>query len=100
MPMKAPKSKPATQVCDAAGWVDFALAAADAARIVAQHVEAALHEQVIHLHRDRVVHVAAGARVRRQDQGDGSGVVLARRVARFNAAGAAGKDDVGHVCRL
>ena len=43
-----------------------------------------------------MVHVTAGARVRVENEGDGRGVIRPGRVARFDAAGAAGKNDVGH----
>jgi hypothetical protein len=49
------------------------------------------------LHRNGVIHVTAGARMGRKNEGDGRGFVLARRVARLNASGAAWQNQFGQV---
>ena len=89
MPIQAPNEKPAIQQERASGLIDCAqssaeaasdsspgavveraLAAADAAEIEAQHREAAMHERVVELIDDLVVHRAAELRVRMQHDGD------------------------------
>ena len=86
MPIQAPKEKPAIQQERASGLmvcaqssadggirqfadavIERALAAADAAEIEAQHREVAVHEGVVELVDDLVVHRPAELRVRMQD---------------------------------
>jgi hypothetical protein len=82
------------QLADAA--VELALAAAHAAEVEAQGRETALHEQVVQLHRDRVVHVPARLGVRVQDQRDRRIVGLARRIAALDTARGSGQNHVRH----
>ncbi len=82
------------QLADAA--VELALRLADAARVVAQGGEATLDEQLVQRDRHRVVHMPARLGVRMQNQGDGRVGALARRVAAFDAARGAGKNDFRH----
>ncbi len=89
MPINAPKLKPGDPGLRASGWtcctqssaeaasrqfadaiVEHALAFADAAKIEAQHGEAAPHEVLVQRLHDTVVHRAAALRMRVKDQRD------------------------------
>ena len=115
MPIQAPKETPAIQQVRASGLmrlrpverrggvgqlagavVERALAAADAAEIEAQHREAALHEAVVQIVDDLVVHRAAELRMRMQHDRDRRAPLLRRLIAAFDAAGGAGEDDLRH----
>ena len=115
MPIQAPNEKPAIQQERASGLIDLrpvergrrirqfpdavverALAAADAAEIEAQHRKAAVHERVIELVDDLVVHRAAELRMRMQHDGDRRMLGARRMVAAFDTAGRTGEDDFGH----
>ena len=74
----------------------FALTAADAAEIEAQHREAHVVERVVEVVDHLVVHRAAELGVRVQDDGDGGVSFLLRVVAAFEPAFGAGKDNLGH----
>src|SRR5262249_28048094 len=76
--------------------VERALAAADAAEIEAQHREAAMRKGVVALIDDLMVHRAVKLRMRMQDHGDRSVLLLRRMVAAFEAAGRAGENDFRH----
>jgi hypothetical protein len=79
--------------------IERALAAADAAEIEAQRREAAVHEGVIELVDDRVVHRPAELRVRMQDDGDRRVLLPRRVIPALDPAGRAGKDDFRHCGR-
>jgi hypothetical protein len=80
----------------ARAMVEFALAAADAAKIETQRGEIALLEHVEEIVDDLVVHRPAELRVRMQDNGYRC-VFLARRlVAAFQATRRTGKNDLRH----
>ena len=115
MPIQAPNEKPAIQqrarlrvdrlrpvergggVRQFAGAVvERALAAADAAEVEAQRGEAAVHEGIVELVDDLVVHRAAELRVRMQHDGDRRVLLRRRVIAAFDAAGRSGEDDFRH----
>ena len=115
MPIQAPNEKPAIQQLRASGLIDLrpverggrirqfaravverALAAADAAEIEAQHREVAVHEGVVELVDDLMVHRAAELRVRMQHDGDRRILLPRRMIAAFDPAGRTGEDDFGH----
>src|SRR5262249_44369827 len=76
--------------------VERTLAAPNAAEIESHHREIAMHERIVELVDDLMIHRAAELRMRMQHDGDW-GVLLRRRViAAFDAAGWAGEDDLGH----
>src|SRR5262245_11678790 len=76
--------------------IERALAPPHAAEVETQHREAAMHEGVVELVDDLVVHRAPELRVRVQDDGDGR-ILLSRRVIpAFDPTSRAGKDDFGH----
>jgi hypothetical protein len=76
--------------------IEIALAPADAAEVEADSGEAAMHEGIVELVDDLVIHRAAELRMRMQDDRD-RGVFLRRRViAAFDAAGRSGKDHFRH----
>src|SRR6185437_5940516 len=78
--------------------VEPALAPAYAAEVEAQRGKAAMHEGVVELINDLMVHRAAELRVRMQHNAN-RGVFLTRRViAALDATGGAGEDDFGHGC--
>ncbi|MDT4869399.1 hypothetical protein FQZ97_1044240 [compost metagenome] len=85
------------QFADAA--IKLALRLADAAAVVAQGGETALHEQLMQDQGDGVVHMPARLGVRVQDQGDRRIRALAGRITAFDAAGGAGQDDFRHGSR-
>ena len=116
MPIQAPNEKPAIQQLRASGLivcaqssaaaasdkfagavVERALAAADAAEIEAQHREVAVHERVVELVDDLMVHRAAELRVRMQHDGDRRVLLPRRVIAALDPAGRAGEDDFRHV---
>src|SRR5579859_2730848 len=108
MPTQAPKSKPATQHCEAAGWVDCSQSSAVAASASSPIPESnspwlrptprelkrrTLKPRFMNRwkrHGHGMVHVPARPGVRVQDQGDRGGVFLAGGVTGFEAPGAAG----------
>src|SRR5215510_50489 len=76
--------------------IERALAAPHAAKVEAQHREASVHEGIVELIDDLVVHRAPELRVRVQDDGDGC-ILLSRRVIpAFDPSSRAGKDDIWH----
>ena len=76
--------------------VERALAAPDAAEVEAQHREVPVHEGVVELVDDLVVHRAPELRMRMQDDGDRR-ILLSRRVIpAFDPSSGAGEDDLGH----
>ena len=115
MPIQAPNEKPAIQHERASGLIDCAqssaeaesdsspgavveraLAPADAAEIEPQHREAPMHELIVHLVDDLMVHRPAELRVRMQDDGDRGVLLACRVVAAFEPTRGAGEDDFGH----
>ena len=115
MPIQAPNEKPVIQQLRASGLIDLrpierrgrigqfaravveiALAAADAAEIEAQHGKAPVHEGVVALVDDLVIHVAAELRMRVQHDGDRRVFLPCRMIPAFDPAGGAGEDDLGH----
>jgi hypothetical protein len=80
----------------ARAMIERALAATDTAEVEAQHRKAAVHERVVHLVDDRVVHVAAELRVRVQHHGDRGILLFRRMVAAFQAACGTGENDFRH----
>src|SRR6185312_4568099 len=76
--------------------VERTLRAADAAEIETQRREAAVHELVVELVADRVVHRAAELRVRMQHDGDRRVLLPRRMIAAFDAPGWTGEDDLWH----
>jgi hypothetical protein len=112
MPIHAPKENPAAARLGidrlrpvergrrirqfAEPMIERALAPPHAAEVEAQHRKAPVHEGVVELVDDLVVHRAAELRVRVQDDGDGC-ILLSRRVIpAFDPTSRAGKDDFGH----
>ena len=106
MPIQAPNEKPAIQqlrasvltVCAqssadggirqfADAVVERALAAADAAEVEAQHGKVAMHEGVVDLVDDLMVHRAAELRMRMQHDADRRVLLPRRVVTAFDAAG-------------
>ena len=77
--------------------VERALAAADAAEVEAQRRKAAVHEGVVELVDDLVVHRPAKLRVRMQDDRDRGVLLPGRVVAALDAAGRAGENDFRHL---
>src|SRR5207237_6487827 len=76
--------------------VEVALAAPNATEVEADGGEAAMHERIVELIDDLMIHRAAELRMRMQDDRD-RGVFLRRRViAAFDAAGRSGEDDFRH----
>src|SRR3954453_14904819 len=71
-------------------------AAADAAEIEAQHGKTAMHEGVIALIDDLMIHVAAELRMRVQHDGDRRVFLPCRMIPAFDPAGGAGEDNLGH----
>ena len=80
--------------------VERALAAADAAEVEAQHREAAVHEGVVELVDDLVVHRPAELRVRMQHDGDRRVLLPRRMIAAFDPSGGTGEDDLRHAIDL
>src|SRR5262249_981195 len=76
--------------------VERALAASDAAEIKPQHREVPVHESVVALVDDLVVHRAAELRVRVQHDGDRRVLLPCRVVPALDPAWGAGEDDLGH----
>src|SRR3569623_795243 len=76
--------------------VEGALRAADAAKIEAERREAAVHERIVELVDDGVVHRAAELRVRMQDDGDRRVLLPRRVVSAFNSAGRTGENHLWH----
>src|SRR5688572_3065938 len=76
--------------------VELALATADATEIETQRREAALHEHVEQLVDDLVIHGAAEAGMRVQDDRDRRALFLARLIPAFEATRGAVEDDFGH----
>ena len=108
MPIQAPNEKPAIQQAARLGIdrlrpverrgrirqfadavVEAALAAADAAEVETQRGEAAVHERVVELVDDLVVHRAAELRMRVQHDADRRVLLPCRMVTAFDAAGRA-----------
>ena len=77
--------------------VERALAPADAAKVEPQHRKLPVHERVVELIDDRVVHRPAELRVRMQDDGDGRIFLARRMVAAFDPSSGAGEDDFRHL---
>src|SRR3546814_8890225 len=77
--------------------VERSLAAADAAKVEAQHCETARDEAFVHRLGDAVVHRSAALWMRMQDQRDRRAGPRRGREAAFDAALGTGKNDVGHV---
>src|SRR5262245_53296439 len=76
--------------------IERALAPPHAAKVEAQHRETPMHEGIVELIDDLMVHRAAELRMRVQDDGDGR-ILLSRRVIpAFNPTSRAGEDDLGH----
>ena len=119
MPIQAPKEKPAIQQLRASGLIDCAqssaaaasdnsplavveraLAAPDAAEVEPQHRKVPVHEGVVELVDDLVVHRAAELRMRMQDDGDRRILLPRRMIPAFDPAGRAGEDDLGHDSNL
>ena len=82
------------QLADAV--VEHALALANAAEVEPQSREAAPLESLVELLHDRVVHSAAGRRMRVQDHRDGCTRTWARRKTTFETAFGTGKNDFWH----
>jgi hypothetical protein len=76
--------------------IEAALAAPDAAEVEAQRREAAMHEGVVDLVDDRVVHRAAELRMRMQHDADRRVLLPRRMVTAFDAAAGSREDDLGH----
>src|SRR5262245_66182239 len=76
--------------------IERALAPPHAAEVETQHREAAMHEGVVELVDDLVVHRAPELRMRVQDDGDGRILLLRRVIPAFDPPSRAGKDDLGH----
>src|SRR5216683_2632019 len=96
MPIQAPKEKPAIQQLLASGLIERALAASDAAEIEAQHGEVPVHESVVELIDDLVVHRAPELRMRVKHDGDRRILLPSRVIAPLYSPGRAGEDDLGH----
>jgi hypothetical protein len=108
MPIQAPNEKPAIQHARASGLMVCAQSSAEAVSesspapwsnepwLRPQHREAAVHERVVHLVDDRVVHVAAELRVRVQHHGDRGVLLFRRMVAALKAACGTGENDFRH----
>src|SRR5262252_2800340 len=76
--------------------VKRALAAPDAAKVEAQHGKIPMHESVVELIDDLMVHRAPELRVGVQHDADRSVFLAGRVVAALDAPGGAGEDDLGH----
>src|SRR5712691_5680241 len=76
--------------------VERALAASDAAEIEAQHGEVPVHESVVELIDDLVVHRAPELRMRVKHDGDRRILLPSRVIAPLYSPGRAGEDDLGH----
>jgi hypothetical protein len=76
--------------------IERALAAADAAEIEAQHRKPAMHEGIVALVDDLVVHGAGELRMRMQHHRDRRILLLGRMIAAFETACGAGENDFGH----
>ena len=74
----------------------MALAAADAAGVVTQDAEAVFLEHLVQHDRDRVLHRAAGLRMRMEDQRDRGAFIRRFGVTRFDTALGARNDEFGH----
>src|SRR5262245_34454311 len=79
--------------------VERALAAPDPAEVEAQHGEVPVHEGVVELVDDLVVHRAPKLRVRVQQDADRGILLPGRVVAALDASGRAGEDDLRHEFR-
>src|SRR4029077_3204811 len=79
--------------------IEAALAPADAAEVEAQRGKAAVHEGVVDLVDDRMVHRAAELRVRVEHDADRRGFLPRRVVTAFDAAAGSCEYDLGHVFR-
>src|SRR6202011_4895095 len=100
MPIQAPKEKPAIQQLRASGLIEGALAAPDAAEVEAEHREIAVHEGVVDLIDDLVVHRPAELRVRVQDDGERRVLLPRRVVSPLDAPGRADENDFRHGLNL
>src|SRR5262249_60590536 len=76
--------------------VKRALATPDAAEIEPQHREIPMHESVVELIDDLMVHRAPELRVGVQHDADRSVFLAGRVITAFDAPGGAGEDDLGH----
>src|SRR5690242_2309009 len=79
--------------------IERALASADAAEIEAQRGEAAVHELIVELVDDRVVHRAAELRMRMQHDGDRRVLLPRGVVPALDASCGAGENDFRHCDR-
>ena len=76
--------------------IELPLTAPHAAEIESHNGEVAMHERVVELVDDLVVHCAAELRVRMQHNGDRCVLLRSRMVAAFDSAGRTGEDDFRH----
>src|SRR5262249_47915158 len=76
--------------------IERALAASDPAEVEAQHGKVPMHEGIIDLIDDLMVHRAAELRVRVQHNADRCVLLPGRMVAALDASGGAGENDLGH----
>src|SRR5262252_1361145 len=76
--------------------IETALAAPDAAEIKTQRGKVAVHEGVIELINDLVIHRAAELRMRMQHDADRSVLLLGRMVAALDAASRTCENNFGH----
>src|SRR3977135_1048224 len=77
--------------------VERALAASDTAEVEAQYREVPMHESVVELIDDLMVHRAAELRMRMQHDADGGVLLPCRMIPALDPPGWAGKDDLGHL---
>src|SRR5690606_7895627 len=77
--------------------IEGALAPAHAPEVEAQDREAALHEVIIQVVDDLVVHRPAELRVRKEDDGDGSAFFLGRLIPPLDATGGTREGDFRHI---
>src|SRR5262249_45526691 len=80
----------------ALAMVERALAAADPAEIEAQHRKVPVHEGIVDLVDDLMVHRAAELRMGMEHDADRGVLLSGRMIATLDAPGRAGKDDLGH----
>ncbi len=79
--------------------IECALAAPYTAKIEAQHGKVPVHERIIQLIDDLVVHRATELRVRVEHDPDRGIPLPGRVIAAFETPAGAGEDDLGHGCQ-